>query len=46
MLDLGAAVEGGKTYEDGVGNPVNYHEPTGNVINRPYGLELNSKPTM
>ena len=36
MLDLGAVVEGGETHKDGVGNPVDYHEPTDNVIIRPY----------
>lgn len=32
MLDLGAGINARVTHEDGVGNPVNRHESTGEAI--------------
>ena len=46
MLNLDDDVKRRETHEDGVGNPVNYHESTGKVIIRLNAQRLNSRPTM
>ena len=46
VLELGASAKPRDTHEDGVGNPVNYHESAGKAIIQSNLQELNGRPTM